>query len=176
MKILLHICCGPCAVYPLKILRQEGFDILGLFYNPNIHPYLEYEKRRETLRDFAAAESLSLMIEPGYSVEQYFRRVSFDEENRCHYCYQERLRHAFAIARKKRMDALTTTLLYSKYQKHDLIVHTAKSLARDYGVSFYYHDFREGWQEGVQLSKERSMYRQKYCGCIYSERERFYRE
>ena len=176
MKILLHICCGPCAIYPVNILREEGFDILGLFYNPNIHPYSEYEKRKETLRDFAAVESLPLVIEPGYPIEQYFRGIAFNEENRCHHCYRERLNHAFDLAREKQMDALTTTLLYSKYQKHDLIVSIGEELAQEYGVSFYYHDFREGWQEGIRLSKERLMYRQKYCGCIYSERERFCRE
>ena len=173
MKILLHICCGPCAIYPVNILRGKGFDILGLFYNPNIHPYIEYEKRQKTLQDFAVAESLAIIIEPGYPIEQYFRRIAFEEEKRCHHCYQERLEHAFSIAREKHMDALTTTLLYSKYQKHDLIICTAEKLAKNYGVSFYYHDFREGWQEGIRLSKERLMYRQKYCGCIYSERERF---
>ena len=176
MKILLHICCGPCAIYPVRILRQEGFDILGLFYNPNIHPYREYEKRRETARDFAAAESLALIMESGYPVERYFRGVAFAEEDRCRHCYRERLEQAFSVAREKGVDALTTTLLYSKYQKHDLIVSIAAELAKDYGVSFYYHDFREGWQEGIRLSKERLMYRQQYCGCIYSERERFCRE
>ena len=169
------MCCGPCAIYPVNILRKEGFDILGLFYNPNIHPYIEYEKRRKTLHDFAMTESLAVVIESGYPIEQYFRRIAFEEENRCYHCYRERLEYAFSIAREKHMDALTTTLLYSKYQKHDLIVCIAEELAKDYGVSFYYHDFREGWQEGIQLSRERLMYRQKYCGCIYSERERFCR-
>jgi predicted adenine nucleotide alpha hydrolase (AANH) superfamily ATPase len=157
----------------VSILRKEGFDILGLFYNPNIHPYIEYEKRQKTLRDFAVAESLPLMIEPGYPIEQFFRKIVFEERNRCHHCYQGRLEHAFFIAREKGMDALTTTLLYSKYQKHDLIMDIGETFAKAYGISFYYHDFREGWQEGIRLSRERLMYRQKYCGCIYSERERF---
>ena len=173
MKILLHICCGPCTIYPLQHLRAAGHDITGFFYNPNIHPYAEYRKRLETLQVFAREEALALDIEPGYPVERYFRRVSFDEENRCRHCYEERLAVAFSRAVEKGADALTTTLLYSRYQKHDLIVKTAETLSAQYRLPFFYHDFREGWQEGIRLSKDRSMYRQPYCGCIFSERERF---
>lgn len=173
MKILLHICCGPCTIYPLQFLKSIGHDVAGFFYNPNIHPYAEYLKRLETLHVFAREESLSLEIEPEYPVERYFRRVSFEEEDRCRHCYEERLNIAFARAVERGADAMTTTLLYSRYQKHDLIVETAHRLSACYGVPFFYHDFRKGWQEGIRLSKERGMYRQNYCGCLYSERERF---
>jgi epoxyqueuosine reductase len=173
MKVLLHICCGPCTIYPLQVLRSFGCDILGLFYNPNIHPYSEYRKRRETLQTYAREEALNLIVGEGYPIERYFRSVAFKEEDRCRYCYEERLRVAFSLAREQEVDAVTTTLLYSRYQKHDVIVSIAESLSAEYGVPFFYHDFREGWQEGIRISKERSMYRQAYCGCIYSERERF---
>lgn len=173
MKILLHICCGPCTIYPLQFLRTAGHDVSGFFYNPNIHPFAEYRRRLETLQTYAREESLALEIEPGYPLERYFRAVSFNEEDRCRYCYEERLNVAFARAADQRFDALTTTLLYSRYQKHDLIVATAERLSAQYGIPFFYHDFREGWQEGIRISKERLMYRQSYCGCIFSERERF---
>lgn len=176
MNILLHICCGPCTIYPLKVLRSAGHDILGLFYNPNIHPYAEYQRRLDTLKNYAREESLELLIGKGYPIERYFRAVSYKEEDRCRHCYAERLRYAFSEAQKRGLEALTTTLLYSRYQKHDQIVAIAESLSAEYGVPFLYHDFREGWQEGIRLSKERAMYRQGYCGCIYSERERFCRD
>jgi predicted adenine nucleotide alpha hydrolase (AANH) superfamily ATPase len=173
MKVLLHICCGPCTIYPLQVLRSSGCDILGLFYNPNIHPYAEYQRRRETLQAYAQEESLELIVGEGYPIERYFRGVAFKEEDRCRYCYEERLRVAFSVAAEKGVDALTTTLLYSRYQKHDVIVSVAQSLAVEYGIPFLYRDFREGWQEGIRISQERGMYRQAYCGCIFSERERF---
>ncbi|MDX9821433.1 MAG: epoxyqueuosine reductase QueH [Syntrophales bacterium] len=173
MKILLHICCGPCAIHPLGYLRSAGHDVEGFFYNPNIHPYAEYRKRLETLQIFAREESLPLEVDPGYPVERYFQRVSFDEGDRCRHCYEERLHAAFSKAVERKADALTTTLLYSRYQKHDLIAETAEELSARYGVTFFYHDFREGWREGIRISKERGMYRQNYCGCIFSERERF---
>ncbi|MBN1546395.1 MAG: epoxyqueuosine reductase QueH [Syntrophaceae bacterium] len=173
MKILLHICCGPCTIYPLKFLRSFGHDVLGFFYNPNIHSYAEYKRRLETLKIFASEESLDLDIASGYPIERYFRGVSFQEDDRCRHCYEERLNVAFKTAVEKGVDALTTTLLYSRYQKHDQIVETAERLSAQYRIPFFYHDFREGWQEGIRLSKERGMYRQNYCGCIYSERERF---
>lgn len=176
MKILLHICCGPCAIYPLQYLRSAGHDVSGFFYNPNIHPYAEYRRRLETLQNYAREESLKLDIDQGYPVERYFRKVSFNEEDRCRYCYEERLTVAFATAGELGADAVTTTLLYSRYQKHDLIVSIAETLSEEYGIPFFYHDFREGWQEGIRISKERGMYRQGYCGCIYSERERFCKE
>lgn len=173
MKILLHICCGPCTIYPLQYLRSAGHDIRGFFYNPNIHPYAEYRRRLETLQIYAREESLELAVDQGYPIERYFRKVSFNEEDRCRYCYEERLRVAFTTAGELGVDAVTTTLLYSRYQKHDLIVSIAETLSAEYGIPFFYHDFREGWQEGIRISKERAMYRQSYCGCIYSERERF---
>jgi predicted adenine nucleotide alpha hydrolase (AANH) superfamily ATPase len=176
MKVLLHICCGPCTLYPLQVLKAAGHDVTGFFYNPNIHPFVEYRKRLETLQTFAREESLDLDVAPGYPIERYFRGVSFREEDRCRHCYEERLHVSFAKAAERRVNALTTTLLYSRYQKHDLIVETAERLSAQYGVPFFYHDFREGWREGIRLSKERGMYRQNYCGCIYSERERFSRQ
>ncbi len=176
MRILLHACCGPCTIYPLKYLRSAGHEVSGFFYNPNIHPYAEYRKRLETLEAFACEQSLGLETVPGYPVERYFRGIAFREEDRCRHCYEERLTVAFTAAAEKEVDALTTTLLYSRYQKHDLIIEIAQTLSARFGVPFLYHDFREGWREGIRLSKDGGMYRQQYCGCIYSERERFCRK
>ena len=175
VKILLHICCAPCTIYPLRILRGEGNEVCGLFYNPNIHPYLEYRRRLDTLTSYAGQEGLTVIREETYPLEAFFRQVAFREEERCRYCYHLRLSHAARIAKKGRFDAFTTTLLYSRYQKHDLIREVAEGVAGTQGIPFLYRDFREGWSEGVRISKEIGMYRQPYCGCIYSEKERYCR-
>jgi epoxyqueuosine reductase len=173
VRILLHICCAPCTIYPLEILRGEGNDVSGVFYNPNIHPYLEYRKRLETTETYAGGKSLTLIREDSYPMEEFLRQVAFREEERCRYCYDQRLTRAAQTARRERFDAFTTTLLYSRFQKHDLVRCAGESVAKAQGIPFLYRDFRKGWSEGVRISKELGMYRQQYCGCIYSEKERF---
>ena len=175
MKLLLHICCAPCTIYPLGILRKEARKIQGLFFNPNIHPYLEYKKRLDTVREYTAHEGLAISVAEGYPIENFLQKTSFMGKDRCSYCYELRLRHTAEQARKGFFDAFTSTLLYSKYQKHDLIRTIGENLAREIGVPFVYRDFREGWDEGQRTSRETGMYRQKYCGCIFSEKERFYK-
>lgn len=175
LKILLHICCGPCTVYPLRILRQEGHEVCGHFYNPNIHPYLEYKKRLDTLDVYAAQVGLRVMREDGYPLEGFLRQIAFREEDRCRHCYRLRLVKTAQIAKKCCFDAFTTTLLYSRFQKHDLIRSICHDVAGEYGIPFFYQDFREGWSEGVRISKELGLYRQPYCGCLYSEKERYCR-
>lgn len=173
MRILLHICCAPCTIYPLRILRGEGNEVCGLFYNPNIHPCLEYRRRLDTLTSYAGQEKLTIIGEETYSPDAFLRQVAFREEERCRHCYRLRLSYAARIAKRGGFDAFTTTLLYSRYQKHDLIREIAADVAVMHGIPFIYRDFREGWSEGVRVSKEIGMYRQPYCGCIYSERERY---
>jgi hypothetical protein len=175
MKLLLHLCCAPCTIYPLEILRKEAGQVKGVFFNPNIHPYLEYKKRLDTVREYAAREGLEVAVAEGYPIEEVLLKTAALGKDRCSYCYEVRLRHTAEQARKGLFDAFTTTLLYSRYQKHDLIRATAEDAAREFNIPFYYRDFREGWDEGVRLSKEMGLYRQKYCGCIYSEKERFYK-
>ena len=175
MKLLLHLCCAPCTIYPLEILRKEAGQVKGVFFNPNIHPYLEYKKRLDTVREYAAREGLEVAVAEGYPIEEFLLKTAALGKDRCSYCYEVRLRHTAEQARKGLFDAFTTTLLYSRYQKHDLIRATAEDAAREFNIPFYYRDFRTGWEEGVRLSKDMGLYRQKYCGCIYSEKERFYK-
>lgn len=175
MKTLLHICCAPCTIYPLRILQEEGGDVTGLFYNPNIHPYSEYIKRFDTLRKYAAEKELRLIAGRDYPMEEFLRNVVFREKHRCRYCYYDRLRYAAHIAKKGKFDRFTTTLLYSKFQNHDLIRDIGNGVGREVGIPFYYNDFRVGWKEGIEISKSLEMYRQQYCGCIYSEKDRFYK-
>jgi predicted adenine nucleotide alpha hydrolase (AANH) superfamily ATPase len=174
MKILLHSCCAPCLIYPLKMLIQDEHEITGCFYNPNIHPCREYQRRLEALRDYAVQQNLEVLWPEGYDMENFLRSVAFREADRCYACYDIRLRYAASMAKGRAFDGFTTTLLYSKYQKHDLIRSIGETLAKEYGISFYYRDFRVGWSEGVRISRETGMYRQAYCGCIYSEKERYW--
>jgi len=175
MKILLHTCCAPCAIYPIRVLQQSSMNVTAFFYKHNIHPYTECVKRRDALRDYASQIGIRLIEQRGYDVTGFLRQVVYREVDRCDYCYHDRLKSAAMIARRGRYDLFSTSLLYSKFQKHDRIRDIGEAVGRSTGVPFYYHDFREGWKDGIAESKALGMYRQQYCGCIYSERERYYR-
>ncbi len=172
MKLLLHTCCGPCTIVPLQRLRAEGNEITGFFFRHNIHPFGECRRREETLLAFAAAEKFPVIVTPGYDLEGFLRKIVFRETDRCRICFRERLEAAAYAAREGGFRAFSTTLLYSRYQPHEVIRDMGAAIGRAAGVSFLYRDFREGWAEGVAESRRRGMYRQNYCGCIYSERER----
>jgi epoxyqueuosine reductase len=172
-RILLHTCCGPCTIYPLKRLRSRAWDVHGFFYNPNIHPYQEFARRLAALQDLAALRQFHLIVRPDYDLTEFLRQVVFREAQRCTYCYSVRLEAAARLAKKSGFDAFTTTLLYSQRQKHDVIQTIAAEAARKYSIPFYYEDFRSGWKEGQEEARQLGLYRQQYCGCVYSEQERF---
>jgi predicted adenine nucleotide alpha hydrolase (AANH) superfamily ATPase len=176
MKLLMHICCGPCSIYPLRVLRGDHWDVMGFFYRGNIHPFTECMRREETLKTYADSIALKLILQPGYPMEAFLRNVAFREAERCTYCYHDRLTTTANFAKKGQFDAFTTTLLYSRFQKHDQIRSIGEAVGKAVGVPFYYRDFREGWKSGIDESRRLGMYRQPYCGCIYSEKERFYRQ
>jgi epoxyqueuosine reductase len=171
--LLMHICCAPCALYPYFRLKEEGAEILGYFYNPNIHPYQEYRKRMDTVKEFASREGLEVLYNDGYDLDLFLGRAVNQGERRCEQCYRLRLDAAAAAAKELQLASFTTSLLYSKRQKHDLIAGIGKETAADHGLEFYYEDFRRGWREGIVESKAMGLYRQKYCGCLYSELERY---
>jgi epoxyqueuosine reductase len=173
MKVLLHVCCGPCTVYPLQVLREQGIKVEGYFFNPNIHPFKEFGRRINALKELAANENFTVDIDDIYGLREYLRKVVFHEQDRCAICYEMRLGAVARKAAERGFDAFTSTLLYSKYQNHNRIKEIALQLAHDNGVGFYYEDFRKGWQQGVDRSKVMGLYRQPYCGCIYSEQERY---
>ena len=175
MKILLHICCAPCAIYPVKFLREQGMDVMGFFYRHNIHPYTECLKRQEALESYAEQINLRVIYQDGYDLEGFIQNVAFRESNRCSYCYHERLISTALVAKRGKFDYFTSTLLYSKFQKHDTIKSMGESIGKSVGVKFYYQDFRTGWKNGIEESKNIGLYRQQYCGCIYSEKERYFK-
>ena len=174
--MLLHICCAPCAISPLETLQSEGFEVIGFFYNRNIHPYQECLRREQALKLYAEIVNIKVIYQEGYDMEAFLQNVVFREAQRCHYCYHDRLKTTATIARHGHFDYFTSTLLHSKFQKHELIQSIGQGLAEAYGVPFLYRDFRAGWKAGIKKSKRLNMYRQPYCGCIYSEKERFFKK
>jgi predicted adenine nucleotide alpha hydrolase (AANH) superfamily ATPase len=167
------MCCAPCTIYPLQVLEDEGCRVFGFFFNPNIHPYQEYRRRMTTVGEFAGHVGLEVIYRNEYDVVSFLRQVAFRESQRCRFCYHLRLEATARLAKKSRMDGFTSTLLYSKRQDHQSIIQMGEEIGRSCGIPFIYRDFRAGWQEGIQKSKELNLYRQQYCGCIYSEQERF---
>jgi hypothetical protein len=173
MKVLVHICCAPCSIYTIKEFRREGVDLTGYFYNPNIHPYTEFTKRLETLKEYAKIVLLPLDADTAYDLEQFLSGALGRGKDRCLFCYRMRLEKTFQKAARDNFDGVTTTLLYSKYQRHDDIKAIGDEFSEAYGIPFLYQDLRKGWQEGISESKRLNMYRQQYCGCIFSEKERW---
>ena len=172
MKLLLHTCCAPCSVYCIKSLRKEGIEPTLYWYNPNIHPYAEYKARRDCLREYAKVVDVNLLEDDAYGLDEFVCNTNDKISTRCQeYCYPKRLRQAFEFAKSEGFDAITTTLLYSIYQKHDFIKDLMTSLSAEYGIEFVYRDFREGWQEGQDEARRIGLYMQKYCGCVFSEEE-----
>jgi predicted adenine nucleotide alpha hydrolase (AANH) superfamily ATPase len=148
---------------------------MGFFYRHNIHPYTECLKRQETVQSYAREIDLRVIYQEGYDLEGFVQNVVYREKDRCNYCYHDRLRTTALLAKRGKFDYFSTTLLYSKFQKHDMVKSIGESVGRAAGVPFFYEDFRAGWKEGLNTSKALEMYRQPYCGCIYSEKERYYR-
>lgn len=174
MRLLLHICCGPCALYPIKQLADSGFkDIAGFYYNPNIHPPSEYKKRRDAVRKTAERAGIQV-IEPPYKMEEFFRKIVSKEESpeRCRLCWELRLSKTADFAKQNNFNAFTTTLLISPYQNHALVREIGDNLAREKGLEFCYLDFRKGFKESQEEAKKHELYRQRYCGCVFSELER----
>ncbi|MBN1937777.1 MAG: epoxyqueuosine reductase QueH [Anaerolineae bacterium] len=178
-RILLHICCAPCATYTAKRLRErklaefEAFDVTGYWYNPNVHPFSEHERRRETLARYAAEIDLPVIWEPGYEMVEFLRAVNGREQfgERCKFCYQMRLARTAQIAAREGFDAFTTTLLISPYQNQQAIKALGEAAAAQHGVEFFFENFRRGWAEHSQMVREHDLYSQRYCGCVYSEWE-----
>jgi predicted adenine nucleotide alpha hydrolase (AANH) superfamily ATPase len=173
MKILLHLCCANCGIYPFEQIREKGHEVLGYFFNPNIHPYQEYQKRLEALKQYSEKTGLEVVYRDEYLLEEFLRNVSQNPEERCAYCYSVRLEATAREAKKRSFNQFSTTLLQSTHQNHQLIKETGERIAKEVGIPFYYEDFRQGWRRGVEVSKAMGLYRQQYCGCVYSEKERY---
>jgi predicted adenine nucleotide alpha hydrolase (AANH) superfamily ATPase len=172
-KVLVHCCCAHCAAYTVEYWRQQGYEVSALWYNPNIHPYLEHQSRLESMKALAQEVNLPLIITEGYDMMEYFRRVAGHEAERCQYCFDLRLSKTAETARQQGFSAFTTTLLISPHQKHDIIRETGSKIAKAQNLEFLYADLRKRYSDSRHLTKPLNLYRQQYCGCIYSEWERF---
>jgi predicted adenine nucleotide alpha hydrolase (AANH) superfamily ATPase len=191
MKLLLHACCAPCSVACIESLAEEGQRPVLFWYNPNIHPWTEYKSRRDCLRSFAGERGLELETEDEYGLRSFIRGIypfiggeaggedpadpgkGPGPQSRCAFCYRLRLEKTARKAGREGFDAFSTTLLISPYQNHGLIRAIGEELAGSYGVVFLYRDFRPRFREGRGKAGELGLYLQKYCGCIFSEEERY---
>lgn len=174
MKLLMHTCCAPCSVYCIDSLREEGIEPVVYWYNPNIHPYIEYKTRRDTLKEYTKSINVEAIFEEEYGLDEFCKNVIGDLQNRCsNYCYRVRLEQTAKYAKEHGYDAITTTLLVSPYQKHEVLKEQGKEIAEKYGLEFIYRDFRVGFRQGQQKARELGLYMQKYCGCIFSEESRY---
>jgi predicted adenine nucleotide alpha hydrolase (AANH) superfamily ATPase len=173
LKILLHTCCSNCAVYPVQKFRQQGYVVTGFWFNPNIHPYQEYKSRLESVRTLEALWKIEMIYMDEYGLVDFLRTVVGKEKERCAFCYTMRLEKTASEAARCGFDAFTTSLLISPYQNINTISAIGKRLSDTYNVEFYFDDLRPGFRQAMQTAKDLGLYRQKYCGCIYSEMERF---
>jgi len=172
--MVLHICCAPCLIYPLKKLRELDFDINGFFYNPNIYPAEEYALRKNTLKDYSRRAGCRVDFAGEDEKPAFEEAVGANPEKpqRCFQCWFMRLKKTAEYARSINADTISTTLLVSPYQDHALVKKAGEQAAAGAGLKFYYYDFREGYPEAVRISKQEGLYRQKYCGCRFSREER----
>ena len=171
MKVLMHMCCAPCAVYPVESMKEKGIEIDGLYYNPNIHPIEEFKKREENVEKLARDKGFDVYYYPDYE-EDLWQALREGDKSRCAMCYSKRLKKLFEVGKEKGYEAVTTSLLVSPHQDHELIKKIGNKLSDKYGIKFYYEDFRVGYRDGQKKAKEYGLYCQRYCGCIVSLRER----
>jgi len=176
-KLLLHSCCAPCSSHVISLLTNY-FDITVYYYNPNIYPKTEYEKRKNEqikfIKEFKAKNKLSF-IDGDYDNEHYnfaLKDLPFIKEgdDRCYNCYLYRMEKTAIKAKEVNCDYFTTTLSVSPHKNSDYINEIGELLAKKYNFKFLYSDFkkREGYKHSIELAKRYNLYRQNYCGCIYS--------
>lgn len=170
-KILLHICCAVCATSVIERLKEEGWQVEGFFYNPNIHPREEYEKRLENIRFLLAKLNIPL-TEGEYGKERWFKKIKgFEEEKeggrRCNICFEMRLKEALKESKRRNIKYFATTLTVSPHKRSEIINKIGKTLDKD---AFVVRDFKKqgGFKRAMELSKKHKLYHQNYCGCIFS--------
>jgi predicted adenine nucleotide alpha hydrolase (AANH) superfamily ATPase len=174
--IILHICCGPCSIYPISHFKERGIEFKGYFYNPNIHPYKEFRQRIKALEEIQKIFDFEVIWDKEYGLRKFIKEtfMLWDKPGkRCERCYIMRLTSTVKKALELKAEAFTTTMLYSIHQNHQLLKEIAEDLSYRYKIPFFYEDFRIGYQKGEETVKNLNIYRQGYCGCIFSEEERY---
>ena len=175
-SVLMHTCCAPCSLSCIDPLRAEGIEPVAFWYNPNIHPWKEYEARRDCLLAYAPTIEMQVIVDEDYGLRTFVEHVASDIDHRCTYCYQHRLEETARYAAEHGYETFTSTLLASLYQDHDGIKAAAEKYARQYGVEFLYRDFRPNFRDGNRRARELGFYMQKYCGCVFSEQDRYQKQ
>ena len=173
-SVLMHTCCAPCSLSCIDPLRAEGIEPVAFWYNPNIHPWKEYEARRDCLLTYAPTIEIQVIVDEDYGLRTFVEHVASDIDHRCTYCYQHRLEETARYAAEHGYESYT--LLASLYQDHDGIKAAAEKYAQQYGVEFLYRDFRPNFRAGNQRARELGFYMQKYCGCVFSEQDRYQKQ
>ena len=191
--ILVHGCCAGCLLNIRKTLAGGDRDhhLVAYWYNPNIHPTQEYMKRRKAFVEFAGQKKIPVLLSEDYSIEDYLQCTLLwqmmekgdggkgeipEAHLRCEECYRLRLRKTAELAEKLKIPCFTTTLLCSPYQDHELIRKLGVEAAAGKQSDFFYLDFRKDFRKYDKEYKETGLYHQNYCGCLFSEKERFYKD
>ncbi|RLG58102.1 MAG: recombinase [Candidatus Hydrothermarchaeota archaeon] len=174
-KLMLHACCAPCATHVVKVLREK-YEVIVYFYNPNIHPEEEYHLRMKNMIKLAELYDFPLII-GDYDVELWFERIKgFEKEKeggeRCKLCFELRLEKTAKLAKELGMPIFATTLTISPHKNAEVINSIGKKIAKKYNIKFFEADFKKknGFKKSVEESKRLNLYRQNYCGCIFSKR------
>lgn len=170
-RLLMHICCAPCSGVLVQRLGEEGFQVSGFWFNPNIHPIEEWKRRCGSVADMAASMDLSMFWTDDFQQSEWLERWEAGDHERCSHCYETRMEETASLASREGFSRFTTSLLISPYQNHEAIRLAGERAAARHGVTFLYRDFRPFYREGRNLARARGWYMQKYCGCILSYAE-----
>ena len=178
-KLLLHACCGPCSSYVIEYLSKY-FDITIYYYNPNTYPEAEFYRRLDELNKFIANFNNNVkIIEENYTPSDFYNNIRGlehlgEKSRRCYNCYKLRMNRAAIYAKNNNYDYFTTTLSISPYKNANWINEIGKTLEEKIGIKYLYSDFKKknGYKRSIELSKEYGLYRQEYCGCVYSKQEK----
>ncbi len=174
MRVLLHVCCGPCACGTIPFWQKRGLELVSFFYDPNIHPFLEFARRLQGMREVAAGTKTDLVTDESYDPAAWFEAVRGGPElSRCRRCLAMRLERSAREAVALGCDGFSTSLSISPWQDHDAIRAAGSEAGEAHGVEFLYEDLRSEYPLSRRLSREQGIYRQKYCGCLVSEWERY---
>ena len=190
MQILVHVCCAPCLSGSRIGFENEGIDITGYWFNPNIQPWTEYQKRRDELKRYQELDPIRMEYNDLYPLRSFIEgvldAVNIDEDSeknefmmeeekrrRCGYCYKVRMLATAKYAKENGFDGFSTTLLLSKYQDHDMLKSVCEEVSKSESIPFYYMDLRKHWGDSLNRSRKLGLFRQNYCGCIFSEQERY---
>ncbi|NLX58384.1 MAG: epoxyqueuosine reductase QueH [Phycisphaerae bacterium] len=171
MALLVHACCAECLLGPLDGLRERG--LVAYFYNPNIHPLIEFRRRLKAFRLLADCEGIETVCDEQYGLDAFLDTVDRRAARRCEQCYRMRLLRTAELARRRGDEAFTTTLLVSRHQQHDVVRRVGEEVADAVGVPFAYFDWRHLAEPAHEEARRRNLYRQQYCGCIFSEYQRY---